>query len=456
MMEHVAVAIVGAGLSGLAAARYLRSEGVDSLAVLEGSPEPGGRAGLLPPTPGARPDDDAAPGRMFVRHSDRAVLDLAEELGVGAEEAEPAQALDALRVDESGETAVSTENIPLGTSWWTRLRNEWVLGRLARLTGDLDPAEPWRSAGAEELDAQTAHTWLRTHSSDDDVLELVEEQLTFEAGLPADRISMLWLLAHVGPVLDDDREPLRLSPVELLERLADAVGGVRTGHHVARIEQDAEGARLSGSWGSLSADRVILALSPADAQRVDFAPGLPSSRVRMQRQWPQAEIVRTDITYWRPFWRNRGLSGEAVFDGGIPAWTFDDSPADASFGRLVAHTYTFGDADPLGADQSVIDAPERHRSVLLASLEQAFGPLAADPLAFVRSSAGPDSYNRAYQSPTPPGFLTEFGPLLRRPAGRIHWAATETAAFPANGTLEGAVTSGVRAAAEVLKARAAS
>jgi monoamine oxidase len=48
-----------------------------------------------------------------------------------------------------------------------------------------------------------------------------------------------------------------------------------------------------------------------------------------------------------------------------------------------------------------------------------------------------------------PGVLTAFGPALRAPVGRIHWAGTETSTFW-NGYMDGAVRSGERAAAEVL------
>jgi monoamine oxidase len=49
----------------------------------------------------------------------------------------------------------------------------------------------------------------------------------------------------------------------------------------------------------------------------------------------------------------------------------------------------------------------------------------------------------------PPGVMTEYGPALRQPWGRIHWAGTETATVWA-GYMDGAVQSGKRAAAEVL------
>jgi monoamine oxidase len=47
-----------------------------------------------------------------------------------------------------------------------------------------------------------------------------------------------------------------------------------------------------------------------------------------------------------------------------------------------------------------------------------------------------------------PGVLAQHGPALRTPAGRIHWAGTETAAVW-YGSMEGAIESGERAAAEI-------
>ena len=52
---------------------------------------------------------------------------------------------------------------------------------------------------------------------------------------------------------------------------------------------------------------------------------------------------------------------------------------------------------------------------------------------------------------TPPGVLTEYGPALRQPSGRIHWAGTETATNWI-GYMDGAVDAGQRAAAEAMAA----
>lgn len=192
---------------------------------------------------------------------------------------------------------------------------------------------------------------------------------------------------------------------------------------------------------------------PTDAGRIRIDP-LPPSRRRLQRKWPQAGVIRTELVYQRPFCKNVGLSGQVHFESGTPAFVFDDSPDDSDRGRLIAHTSTFGDGDPLGADVAVTDSPARHRAMLLDDLGRALGPLAAEPLAVVQAGAQADPYSRAYQSPAFPGLLTEFGAQLRAPVGPLHRAGAETAEFPfngaLNGTLNGALTSGRRAAEEVL------
>jgi monoamine oxidase len=50
-----------------------------------------------------------------------------------------------------------------------------------------------------------------------------------------------------------------------------------------------------------------------------------------------------------------------------------------------------------------------------------------------------------------PGTLIDFGPALKDPVGKIHWAGTETSDFWC-GYMDGAVRSGERAAKEVLSA----
>ena len=87
---------------------------------------------------------------------------------------------------------------------------------------------------------------------------------------------------------------------------------------------------------------------------------------------------------------------------------------------------------------------------MLDCLVRYFGEQASQPLDYIEQSWAEEEYTRGcYAGYMPPGVWSMYGPALRAPVGRIHWAGTETATVW-NGYMEGAVQSGERAAAEIL------
>ncbi|MEM9492825.1 MAG: FAD-dependent oxidoreductase, partial [Myxococcota bacterium] len=80
-----------------------------------------------------------------------------------------------------------------------------------------------------------------------------------------------------------------------------------------------------------------------------------------------------------------------------------------------------------------------------------FGQDAREPLDYAEMNWSDERYNVGCGPRLPPGLLTDYGAALRAPAGRLHWAGTETAMIW-NGYMEGAVRAGRRAAEEVLAA----
>jgi monoamine oxidase len=85
---------------------------------------------------------------------------------------------------------------------------------------------------------------------------------------------------------------------------------------------------------------------------------------------------------------------------------------------------------------------------VVASLVRFFGPEAAEPLGYDDNDWMTEPWTHGYVGAMPPGVMTRFGHALREPCGRIHWAGAETS-VEWQGYLEGAMRSGVRAAAEV-------
>jgi monoamine oxidase len=96
--------------------------------------------------------------------------------------------------------------------------------------------------------------------------------------------------------------------------------------------------------------------------------------------------------------------------------------------------------------------PAERRRTVLAGFGRLFGDAAREPERFIEldwarepwSGGGPTSN-------MPPGGWTGYGRCLREPAGRVHWAGTETAS-EWSGYMDGAVRSGERAVREVLAA----
>ena len=89
---------------------------------------------------------------------------------------------------------------------------------------------------------------------------------------------------------------------------------------------------------------------------------------------------------------------------------------------------------------------------MLDSFARYFGDRArTDVRDYLDKSWAEDEWTRGcYGGYTPPGVLTGYRQALRAPVGRIHWAGTETATVW-NGYMDGAIESGQRAAAEVLR-----
>jgi len=89
---------------------------------------------------------------------------------------------------------------------------------------------------------------------------------------------------------------------------------------------------------------------------------------------------------------------------------------------------------------------------VLAALVERFGPKASSPRYYEEQDWSRERWSEGcYLAHMPPGVLTQFGRALRAPVGRIHWAGTETATV-SHGTIDGAIRSGQRAAAEVVDA----
>ena len=215
---------------------------------------------------------------------------------------------------------------------------------------------------------------------------------------------------------------------------------------VIAITHGLDGALVTSGRRTVRAAKVIVAISPALAARIEFEPALPPLREALGQRMPMGAYMKGVALYERPWWRERGLSGIAFADSGPVQMVVDASPSGGGPGVLVGFV-TGAPARDLGR----LDAAGRRRAVLDA-LAVVVAPEAAQPAGYRDFNWLEERWSRG--GPVGlmgPGTLTGLGPVLRESVGPMHWAGTDTAT-EWNGYMEGAIQAGERAAREVGRA----
>ncbi len=131
-------------------------------------------------------------------------------------------------------------------------------------------------------------------------------------------------------------------------------------------------------------------------------------------------MFKVYAVYPTPFWREDGLNGQAGSDRGPVKVTFDNTPPGYDRGILMG----FIEAED-GRRWARRTAEER-RAAVVDCFVRYFGSRAAEPLEYVERDWMAEEFSRGcYGAHFAPGVWTGFGPALREPVGRLHWAGAE-------------------------------
>jgi monoamine oxidase len=331
-----------------------------------------------------------------------------------------------------------------------------MLSRIGSVVRSIPKADPWTARDADRLDGATVETWRRSIPSGRGVRSVVDSALRTVFGADPSELSMLhflWYLSSNGGLMrlvetagGYQQDRIAGGTQQISERLADAVGRDRIllEHPVSAVRQDDSGVTIEAAGRSLRAKEAIVSVPLALAGRIAYEPLLPPMRDQIHQRVAMGSTVKVFALYDRPFWRERGYSGEAVGTSGLVAVAFDNTPKSGAPACLLS----FIVGRPARTFASL--APERRRSSVLDELVRFFGPEAQKPAAYVEMDWGEERFTGGCPVGNfPPGTLSIFGPALRAPVGRIHWCGTEIAG-ECTGYMEGALESGERAAAGVL------
>ncbi|WP_439669163.1 flavin monoamine oxidase family protein [Cupriavidus necator] len=438
------VAIIGAGLAGLTAARDLKRGGCDTFVVLEARSRVGGRT--YNHDLGNSVVSEA--GGQWIGPGQTAIADLARELGV-----------DTFETYYQGKTVFLAGDVRVAQDLQGGVGAQGkVAAKLSELARRVPSGAPWTAANAAELDKLSLGDWLARQDLSNEEKFSFSLAATLSLGAQPAQLGLLHYLSVINSANSDydtlerikggAQETRFVGGAQILSiRMARELGHkVRLSCPVRKIVGwNRDIVELHTDQGVVRARHVIAALNPALCQQVVFDPPLPAGRAQLHRFWPaHAPMRKTAHVYARPFWRDKGFNGQVVPLDGPLIWSVDNSPPDGSVGVISAFVKPgFLPAEPKAAER-----------ILSAIYAQAFGDKALKPTQYHDLDWGKvDNWSMSCINPMPAGFWTKLGQYLHPPTGRLIWSGTETADIWA-GAMDGAVRSGHRAALQVLGALA--
>lgn len=437
--------VVGAGFAGLAAANRLLDSGVDVL-VVEAADRVGGRTDTV-----WRGDHWFELGGQWAGPGQTELLALADSLGIATFDT-PTVGRDLALSD--GVPANAEEDLVRAGMWE-------VIERIDELTTSISHDQPWTNENAKLLDSTALSDWLTSEVDDEEVRDGVGRLLSELACVATSEQSMLTVLhmaassgslsAALG-IEGGAQETRFLGGLHAVARaLAERLGArLHLSTPVESIEWSEQRARVRTNAGSFDGDRVVVAMAPSTAASVRLDPYSPL-RDGLAEAIPLGAVIKVQLVFDEPFWRDLDYSGLILDSRGPFAFTADNSPPTDDIGCLVSfisaeRVATWGDR-ALGAM-----ATEQRQAAFFDHVRAAFGSSIPTPIDYVdRDWTTAPWVGGGYSGVMRPGYWLEAGPRMGAPVGVIHWACAELG-HEWNGYVEGAVRSGYATAEEVLRA----
>lgn len=419
--EKTDVAIVGAGFTGLSAALELKRAGIGFL-LLEARDRVGGRVEAMQNGLGERIDS----GGQFLCDDMPEVMALVKTRG---------RTLVETYVE--GEF-ITHPSMPAKEAERTYQIAMAIRERMNRIEPD-DPS----------IAGLTVATWLERQKDAADAKAAFRSMIEGLWCLALDKVPLWYLIDNDRRITNEVFELqyfLRDTMQSLADDLACDLGDrLRLGEPATRIEHGQQGVRVVSARGVIEARKALIALPPATAAKLEFAPALPAELAKALGVWESGAVIKILVRYARPFWRERNLRGMVMWRD-QPGLFACDASKDLDHAALIVFI-----GGPLALRWHLLDDAAL-RAEVTARLEQALGPEAADIVDFSSRDWTHDRWSGgAYSDLIVDVTARHAERTILAGAPPVYFSASELSpSFP--GYVEGAIVAGRIAARKIQSA----
>ena len=460
------VAIIGAGLAGLACADELRRRGVLAT-IYEASDRAGGRCFSLGgafPGPVVFPSQVAERGGEFIDTAHKTMIGYAQRFGLALEDVTKGH--EDVFYHFFGQRQSESDVVDEFRELVDAMRDD------LRTVGS--PTADSFTPSDAVLDRTNLKEYLESRRAGDLIKKVIDVAYTIEYGLEIDRQSCLNFLFFVHAdrrskftpfgIFSDERYHVIGGNQQIPASLAAGLGGqIQYGLTLQRARKTAAGLveltlRRGPSTVTATHDAVVFAIPFSVLREVelDASLGLPAWKLFAIQNLAYGTNAKMMIGFNGPMWLGLGSNGQSFSDLTNHQNTWETNPSRATRAHAVLTDYSGGQRgarlDPkrvqTEASRFLGDVDKVYPGALAAATRDARG----DFLVHLEHWPSNPLTKGAYTC-NQPGYFTTIADNEQKPVGNLFFAGEHTSSFyESQGFMEGGAVSGLRAAAEILRA----
>ncbi|GFN74873.1 amine oxidase [flavin-containing] [Plakobranchus ocellatus] len=383
-------------------------------------------------------------GAAYIGSTQWRVLKLVEEFGL---KTYPTNEREDLLYFEKNKWKRFTSVFPPAGDLLSWLDTNHALRLIEEMTAQVPMDTPWTAPKAAEWDRMTFRQFIEKTVWTKAGRFIVEDTVRLNNAVDPHEVSLLFVLwylktaggIHMINATEGGAQERKIvgGTQQLSLGLAQRIGheNILLNQPVVKIDQTGSDVIVYAIGGKIFKSQHVVVTTPLSIQsQISFAPELPPGRNQLIQRVPMGCVMKAFVYYDTPFWKENGFCGSANIndEDSLVNYTMDNSNCDGSSPALVAFIVA------QNARKAAQMTQEQRKS---------------HPINYVEKDWSSEQYSGGcYCLALPPGVLTSFGEILRKPVDRVFFAGTETATDWL-GYMEGAIQSGERAAQQVLRTK---